>query len=416
MRVGLFSPMGTGNLGDASTQDAVIFNLKKRLPDIEIYGFSLNTEDTAIRHGIQGFPISRIHWEHSSPSGNKVSPFRAALENNKFVRVFRRLFLRVPQELIFNIQAFRRVRKLNLVIFSGSGQLADEWKKADKHSYSILRWTLLARIAGVPVLFISVGAGPITSSRNRRFIKWALSMAKYRSFRDIESYQYMAAIGFDRSDPIVPDMAHSISDVDIYRKHRSESGNIVVGISPMAYSAPGLWYIQDNEAYYVYLNRLAEFINWLKNNRAEIVLFPSAVPSDSYVINDLRKLYREKFGSTLNDDQNQVQTVTDLLSKISTVDIVIASRFHGILLPFVLYKPVIALSYHPKDVSLMKDMGQEKYCLNIEKFDVHSLIGCFQSIRQNITKVRNHIIDRENEYRKLLDRQYEIVIALCSQK
>ena len=77
---------------------------------------------------------------------------------------------------------------------------------------------------------------------------------------------------------------------------------------------------------------------------------------------------------------------------------------------------MIALSYHPKDVSLMKDMGQEKYCLNIEKFDVHSLIGCFQSIRQNITKVRNHIIDRENEYRKLLDRQYEIVIALCSQK
>ena len=86
MRVGLFSPMGTGNLGDASTQDAVIFNLRKRLPSIEILGFSLNAEDTASRHGIPSFPISRIHWNKDASQGTKTSPFRDKLHNNKLVQ------------------------------------------------------------------------------------------------------------------------------------------------------------------------------------------------------------------------------------------------------------------------------------------------------------------------------------------
>ncbi len=410
MRVGLFSPMGTGNLGDASTQDAVILNLRKRLPGIEIYGFSLNAEDTASRHKIPSFPISLIHWNKDSSQSTKTSPLQDKLNNNKFVQLFRRLLLRIPQEIIFNLQAFRRVRRLNLVIFSGSGQLADEWSKIDKHPYTILRWTLLATLVGIPVVFISVGAGPLTSSLNRRFIKWALSMARYRSFRDDESRQYMARIGFDRSDPVVPDLAHSLPELERLRDRTAEGDRLVVGISPMAYCVPQRWYKQDTTVYDAYVDKLADFIGWLMENQIKVDCFPTAVPSDSYVIEDLKKLIKQKFGIMLNDEYPPVMTVSDLLSRIAGVDVVVASRFHGILLPFVLYKPVIALSYHPKDSSLMQDMAQTDYCLDIESFKVQSLKDCFQSIRRNLDTVRTQIIKRETEYRKLLDRQYDIVV------
>ena len=323
--------------------------------------------------------------------------------------------LRIPQEIIFNLQAFRRVRTLHLVIFSGSGQLADEWSKVDKHPYTILRWSLLAMLVGVPVVFISVGAGPLASRLNRMFVKWALSMAKYRSFRDTESREYMARIGFDRSDPVVPDLAHSFPDLEKLRDRATDCERLVVGISPMAYGVPQRWYKQDTAVYDAYLDKLVDFIGWLNENQIEIECFPTAVPSDSYVIEDLRNLFKKKFGITLNEDQSPVMTVSDLLHKISSVDMVVASRFHGVLLPFVLYKPVIAISYHPKDNSLMQDMGQVRYCLDIKNFEVQSLKDCFQSIRNNLDKVRVQIIKRETEYRELLEKQYDIVLAYLNQ-
>src|SRR5271157_4988998 len=54
----LVSPCGHGNLGDASIQDAVIAYIRRRFPDSNIRGITLNPADTLRRHGVFGFPIS----------------------------------------------------------------------------------------------------------------------------------------------------------------------------------------------------------------------------------------------------------------------------------------------------------------------------------------------------------------------
>jgi hypothetical protein len=55
--MGLLGPFGLGNLGDASTQDVMIFNIRKRFPEAQIYGFSIDPADTEKRHRIPSFPI-----------------------------------------------------------------------------------------------------------------------------------------------------------------------------------------------------------------------------------------------------------------------------------------------------------------------------------------------------------------------
>ena len=60
MRIGLLDHMGYGNLGDAATQEALIANIKIRLPDANIVGFSLNPDDTRKRHNIPCYSIT--HW------------------------------------------------------------------------------------------------------------------------------------------------------------------------------------------------------------------------------------------------------------------------------------------------------------------------------------------------------------------
>jgi hypothetical protein len=57
MKIGLLDHMGYGNLGDAATQDVVIANIRKRIPNAELVGFSLIPSDTLQRHGIPSYPI-----------------------------------------------------------------------------------------------------------------------------------------------------------------------------------------------------------------------------------------------------------------------------------------------------------------------------------------------------------------------
>ena len=58
--VGVFGHVGNRNLGDEAIIAAVIENIKERLPNANIYGFTLKPIDTTERHGIKAFPIRRL--------------------------------------------------------------------------------------------------------------------------------------------------------------------------------------------------------------------------------------------------------------------------------------------------------------------------------------------------------------------
>src|ERR1700746_1913433 len=64
LKIGLLDHMGYGNLGDAATQDVVIANIKKRVPNARLGGFSFVPDDTTKRHGIPCYPL---RWWHPQP-------------------------------------------------------------------------------------------------------------------------------------------------------------------------------------------------------------------------------------------------------------------------------------------------------------------------------------------------------------
>src|SRR5438876_3884240 len=88
-RIGIFSPMGTGNLGDEATVAAVIQSIKRRFPAAQIYGICYNPADTQARHNIPAFPASRgvsalplvKATEVSKPKVPKAKTLRDRLDN-----------------------------------------------------------------------------------------------------------------------------------------------------------------------------------------------------------------------------------------------------------------------------------------------------------------------------------------------
>jgi polysaccharide pyruvyl transferase WcaK-like protein len=175
-KIGLLDHMGGGNLGDDTTQTAVIYNVKRRWPSSMIYGFSMNPSDTQSRHGIPSYPIRRQQW--SSPADflegdasaikDKVST--APGVPNLFQRLLRKagaLAIRKPKamvaELIFLARSYSALRPLDILIISGGGQLLDSWDGIWGYPYTTFKWVSLARLAGTKCYILNVGTGPIRS-------------------------------------------------------------------------------------------------------------------------------------------------------------------------------------------------------------------------------------------------------------
>jgi polysaccharide pyruvyl transferase WcaK-like protein len=400
-KVALLGPFGFGNLGDAAIQQAMISGIRRVLPQSEIVGISLNPADTEKRHGIKCLPISRRPGEGGSMAENtSASPSR---------RVFKKryhIIARIMLEFVIVWRSFINFRGFGYLIISGGGQLDDYWGGAFSHPYTLLKWTTIARLKGAKVCFVSVGAGPINSGMSVRFLKIALSLSHYRSFRDKESRALLARFGFDRDDPVYPDLAHSL--VVPSGKKNENKDSIWVGIGPMPYFREGAWPEADPIVYESYIARLSEFIRWLIHTGASIRFLPGVVGADSDVIRDLIARFQDLdlHGRVVT---NRIESVDDLLHELSETDVVVASRFHGVLLSHVAHKPVLALSYHPKVENLMGEMGHEEYCLSIDDFSVAQLKTTFEKMKVNRCTLSEQIQQKEAVYRTDLERQLHSV-------
>ena len=97
------------------------------------------------------------------------------------------------------------------------------------------------------------------------------------------------------------------------------------------------------------------------------------------------------------------------MSQIAATNIVVATRFHNVLLSLLCDKPVIAISYHHKCDSLMSAMGLSAYCLDIKELKADRLIEKFCDLNTNAEKLTPLIREKVREFRKVLDEQYQFI-------
>jgi polysaccharide pyruvyl transferase WcaK-like protein len=102
-------------------------------------------------------------------------------------------------------------------------------------------------------------------------------------------------------------------------------------------------------------------------------------------------------------------SVESLLSQIVATDIVVATRFHNVLLALLCDKPVISISFHHKCASLMSVMGLSEYCLDINAFQADKLIEKFCELETKLDIIKRSTRAKAMEFRAALDEQYEYI-------
>ena len=409
--IGLLSPCGWGNLGDAAIQDAVIAAIRSRWPNAKIVGFTSNPRDTQERHGVPAYPLSgyapptygigdRMLPRTAGPIDQALQRLQGIPLLRSVARPLRLLCDFLQSEPLHWALALRWLRQLDLLIVSGGGQLDDFWGRAWGHPYVLWKWSFLAQRTHTPVVMLSVGLGTLRTRLARVFVRGALSRMTYRSYRDERTRTEVARLlGQAHDGPVAPDLAFGLEPVRC-RPLRLNAG--VVGISPMAYCDPRVWPVKDGAVYQRYVEQLARFVVRLTDTGRRVVLF-STDTCDRLVMDDVWAAA----GCPVLARRANTTTLPALFGELAQLDVVLASRLHGVILAHLAECPVVALSYDWKVAQHMAEMGQTEYCVEIDAFDVPALAVVLERLEDRSDAVRATLRQRLGDYRSRVQRQFE---------
>lgn len=398
-KISFFGNFGTGNLGNESTLQGILYNLRQHLPDAEVNCICTGPEVTAAMHNITAIPMHVLF----------VRP--ELLQNNFLTKFLRKVFIGIPSELYRWLQAFRALKGTDMFIVPGTGLLTDAYGLSSWGPYNMFKYSLVAKLRRCKLLFVSVGAGPIYSAPGRWFIKSALSLADFRSYRDNSTIKYLKSIGFATNiDRVYPDLAFSLPEAVIPRADIPKRRRPVVGLGLMEYAGRYSVDKPNNAIYRAYLENLVFLVRWLLAHEYDVRLLIGDI-FDSHVTQEFRDLLKER---SLTYDEGRiidepVFSVEQLLSQLSATDVIVATRFHNVLFALVLNKPVISIAFHHKCVSLMETMGLSEYCQDINCLDADRLIEQFCDLEKNAERLRFLIKQKTEEFRRALDEQYSFI-------
>jgi polysaccharide pyruvyl transferase WcaK-like protein len=396
-KIAFFGHFNASNFGNESTLQAILYHLRRFHPDAEVTCISTGRPEAAVvTHQIKTIPITRtlLRWR----------------PRNLVLRLLRLFFIGIPTELYSWANGLITLKRIDMLIIPGTGLLTDAYGLRGWGPYNMFKWSLIAKLYRCKLIFVSVGAGPIYGSAGRRFVKSALSLADFRSYRDKSTMQYLMSIGYSADkDRISPDLVFSLPDAAPKQK-MNKGGRSVVGLGLMYYAGKYSVSKPSNEIYLTYLENLVIFVRWLLAHEYDIRLLSGDI-GDMHSRQEFRDLLRERFPvwdeARIIDEP--VLSVENLLSQIAATDIVVATRFHNVLLPLLYNKPVISISFHHKCASLMSAMGLSAYCLDINDLKADMLITKFCDLETNASKLKPLIGEKVREFRKALDEQYRFI-------
>jgi polysaccharide pyruvyl transferase WcaK-like protein len=397
-KIAFFGHFDSTNFGNESTLQAILYNLRRFQPTVKVTCISTGPEATIATHHIEAIPIAERFITSWTPQ-------------NPLMIVLRRVCVGLPTEAYQWVKGLIRLGGTDMLIVPGTGLLTDADGLFNWGPYGLFKWSLIAKVCRCKLLLVSVGAGPIYGTLGRWLVRSILSLADFRSYRDTSTKEYLKGIGCRTDNDLVyPDLAFSLPEAVIPQPEPKKTRRSVVGVGVMVYAGKYSVATPSDTTYPAYLETLVTFVKWLLAHEFDVRLLSGDLP-DMRARQEFMGLLKEQLsvGDEGHIIDEPICSVDGLLSQIVATDIVVATRFHNVLLALLCDKPVISISFHNKCESLMSAMGLSEYCLDIDDLKADRLIGKFCDLASNSDIIKPSIRAKATEFREALDEQYKFI-------
>lgn len=385
LRVGFCGILGSGNLGNDGSLDAVISYLRDRHPDASLGFFCMGPEQVTARYGA---PATPLQWYE--PHAGTATGARAAA-------------LKVVGRLLDPLRTFAWVRHYDVVIVPGMGVLeATLPLRPWAFPYSLCCLGVAARLTGTKVALVSVGSNVVRKRASRWMITRAARLAHYRSFRDAKSRDAMREMGVDvRADEVYPDLTFALPNPVV------PPATGAVGVGLMAFYGGNDDRARADEIHRSYVATMKRFVQWLVDRGRRVRLFTGDLADEPVLEEILADVNRPDLVTA-----EPAVTLHDLMAQMAGVDTVVATRYHNVLCALKLGKPTVSISYAAKNDVVMREMGLGDFCQSASSVDFDRLVSQFTELEKRREQFVDTVIEQNRENVRRLDQQFAALSAL----
>ncbi|MGW1504469.1 polysaccharide pyruvyl transferase family protein [Streptomyces mirabilis] len=386
VRVGVFGLLGSGNLGNDGSLEAVLGYLRADHPEAVVDALCGGPEAVTTRFGI---PATRLHWYRGEYRTASRAGAIAAKGLGKLVDVFR---------------TAAWVRRHDVVIVPGMGVLeATLPLRPWGFPYSLFLLCASGRLLGTRVALVSVGAATIGNRPTRALVRWAGRLAAYRSYRDAQSRDAMRAMGVDTArDEVYPDLAFALPTPPASAPSGSP-GPVCVGV--MDFHGGNDDRARAEEIYGRYLDGTIRFVRTLVEEGRAVRLL-TGDECDASVVAAILDAVDSPLVTAA-----EPSSLADLMKEMAVADTVVAVRYHNLICALKTGTPVLALSYAAKSDALMAEMGLGAYCHPAREVDADRLLEQFRALEKRSAELRQTLTERNLAAARQLEHQFNSLTA-----
>ncbi|PKV89750.1 polysaccharide pyruvyl transferase family protein [Streptomyces sp. TLI_146] len=385
VRVGVFGLLGSGNLGNDGSLEAVLGYLRTEHPEAVVDALCGGPEVVATRYRI---PATRLHWYRGEYRTASRAGAIAGKGLGKLVDVFR---------------TAAWVRRHDVVIVPGMGVLeATLPLRPWGFPYSLFLLCASGRLFGTRVALVSVGAAPIGDRWTRALVRRSARLAGYRSYRDAPSRDAMRAMGVDTArDKVYPDLAFALPTPPA----SPTPGLVCVGV--MAFHGGNDDRDRAEEIHRSYLDGTTRFVRALVEEGRPVRLLTGDA-CDAPVVASILDAVDSPLVTAA-----EAASLADLMKETAAADTVVATRYHNLICALKAGTPTLAVSYAAKSDALMDRMGLGAYCHPAREVDAGRLLDQFRALDKRSAELRRTLAERNQEAaRQLRDQFTDLTTAL----
>ncbi|MER6627512.1 polysaccharide pyruvyl transferase family protein [Streptomyces sp. NPDC000987] len=386
VRVGVFGLLGSGNLGNDGSLEAVLGYLRAEHPEAVVDALCGGPEAVTARFGI---PATRLHWYRGEYRTASRAGAIAAKGLGKLVDVFR---------------TAAWVRRHDVVIVPGMGVLeATLPLRPWGFPYSLFLLCASGRLFGTRVALVGVGAAAIRDRPTRALVRWSARLAAYRSYRDAQSRDAMRAMGVDTArDRVYPDLAFSLPTPPAGAASGSP-GTVCVGV--MDFHGGNDDRARADEIYRRYLDGTIRFVRTLVGEGRPVRLL-TGDDCDASVVAAILDAVDSALVTAA-----EPASLADLMKEMAAADTAVAVRYHNLVCALKTGTPVLALSYAAKSDALMDRMGLGAFCHPAREVDADRLLEQFRALERHSAGLRQTLTERNLAAARQLDHQFAALTA-----
>ncbi|ARP72798.1 hypothetical protein LK07_26920 [Streptomyces pluripotens] len=386
VRVGVFGLLGSGNLGNDGSLEAVLGYLRTAHPEAVVDALCGGPEVVTTRYRI---PATRLHWYR----GEYRTASRAGAIAAKGLG-----------KLVDAVRTAAWVRRHDVVIVPGMGVLeATLPLRPWGFPYSLFLLCATARLFGTRVALVSVGAAAIGDRPTRALVRWSARLATYRSYRDALSRDAMREMGVDTTrDEVYPDLAFALPTVPA-NAPSGPPGPVCVGV--MAFHGGNDDRARAQEIHRRYLDGTIRFVRALVADGRPIRLLTGDGCDEPVVAAILDAVDSPLVTAA------EAASLADLMKEAAAADTVVATRYHNLVCALKVGTPTLALSYAAKSDALMARMGLEAYCHPAREVDADRLLEQFRALEKRSAELRRTLAERNLAATRHLERQFNTLTA-----